>query len=143
MFVFTVLTFGYTRAPFIAKSLMQPLIKKWRELNILVTIFYDDGFSVSNCEKFLRKAALQIQCDLIRAGLVPGVDKCKWWPQKTIDWVGLRWNFELGGMSILPRRVEKVEARLNFCKTKLAKSNFQRCCEIFRTVGFYDASFTR
>ena len=114
MFVFTVMTMGYTRSPFIAKSLMQPLIRKWRYLQIWVTIFYDDGFSVSNSESFLRKAALQIQCDLLRAGLVPGVGKCNWWPQKIIDWIGLRWDFERGGMQVLPIRVVKVDERLSY-----------------------------
>ena len=82
MFVFTVMTMGYTRSPYIAKSLMQPLLRKWRFLNIWVLIFYDDGFTVSNSKTFLRKAALQIQCDLLRSGLVPGVAKCNWFPQQ-------------------------------------------------------------
>ena len=109
LFVFTVMTFGYTRAPYIAKEIFKPLIKKWRMLHICVLVFYDDGFSVSNCPTFLRKAALQIKCDLLRAGLIPGVDKCQWNPEPMIDWVGLRWDFCSGGLSIIPRRVTKFK----------------------------------
>ena len=113
-FVWTVMTFGYTRALFIARSLMKPLIKKWRMLNILCAVFYDDGFSVSHDFDFLRKASLQIQCDLLRAGLVPGFEKCKWYTVTQIDWIGLRWNFEFGELSIIPRRIERFRKKRDF-----------------------------
>ena len=53
-FVWTVLPYGYTRAPYIAKSLMKPLISKWRALGIPVVVFVDDGFAV-NKDKTITK----------------------------------------------------------------------------------------
>ena len=72
-FVWTVLPYGYTRAPFLAKSLMKPLISKWRFLGMFVVVFVDDGMAVSHDKKVLKKSSLQIQCDLLRCGLFPGV----------------------------------------------------------------------
>ena len=113
-FVWTVLPYGYTRAPFLAKSLLKPSISKWRALGILIVVFYDDGMAVSNDDVFLKKASLQIQCDLLRCGLLPGIEKCVWNPSKVIDWVGLKWDFSLHELSILPRRIDKT---LDFAKT--------------------------
>ena len=106
IFCFTVMTFGYTRAPFIAKAIFKPLIKKWRMLHIFVAVFFDDGCGVSDCPIFLKRAALQIQCDLLRAGLVPGFEKCQWSPRPMLDWVGFRWDFQKRGLSVIPRRIE-------------------------------------
>ena len=42
----------------------------------LIVVYVDDGMSVSGDIKFLQKASLQIQCDLLRVGFIPGVEKC-------------------------------------------------------------------
>jgi hypothetical protein len=75
-FVWARVPYGYTRAPYIAKSLMKPLITKWRRLGFKIVVFYDDGMAVSHSQTELKKQGLQIQYDLLRAGLVPGVTKC-------------------------------------------------------------------
>lgn len=106
-FIWNVLPYGYTRAPLIARHLLKPLISKWRLLEILNTIFFDDGFGVSNDKEFLSKASLQIHCDLIRGGLIPGLSKCTWTPTKILDWCGFTWDFELGLFKIKERRVKK------------------------------------
>ncbi len=89
-FVWTTLPYGYTRAPYIARQIMKPLIAKWRRLGALVVVFYDDGMAVSDDKEFLKKFAVQMQCDLLKAGLVPGVNKCIWDPKGIIEWNGLR-----------------------------------------------------
>ena len=83
-FVWISCPYGYTRAPFIAKMIMKPLILKWRKLGMLVSMFIDDGMSVSKDKSFLEKASLQIHCDLIRAGFFPGFEKCTWNPSKSL-----------------------------------------------------------
>jgi hypothetical protein len=47
-FVWTTLPYGYTRAPYIARQVMKPLIAKWRRLEAMVVVFYDDGMAVSD-----------------------------------------------------------------------------------------------
>jgi Reverse transcriptase (RNA-dependent DNA polymerase) len=112
-FVWTTLPFGYNRAPYIARSIMKPLISKWRSLGAQCVIFYDDGMCVHNDKILLRKLALQIQCDLLRAGLLPGIEKCVWEPVPVLDWNGLRFDFGAGGIAILPDRIDKLFEQLN------------------------------
>jgi len=51
--------------------------------------------SVSNDKIFLKRESLQIKCDLLRAGLLPGTEKCVWKPCKALDWVGLHFDFNI------------------------------------------------
>jgi hypothetical protein len=111
-FVWTTLPFGYNRAPFIARHIMKPLISKWRSLGAQCVIFYDDGMCVHRDKHFLRKMALQIQCNLLRASLLPGVEKCTWEPVQILDWNGLRFDFVSGGIAILPERINKLNEQI-------------------------------
>ena len=72
--------YKYTRAPFIARQIMKPLISRWRSLGGFVVVFYDDGLIVFHSKSQLEKLSLQVHCDLLRAGLLPGIDKCIWEP---------------------------------------------------------------
>jgi hypothetical protein len=59
--------------------------------------------AVGQTQVELRKQALQIQCDLLRAGLVPGVTKCIWTPVPKVKWNGLLFDFERCDQSIYKR----------------------------------------
>ena len=102
-FVWTTLPYGYTRAPYIARSLMKPLIANWRRLGASVCVFYDDGMA---------KLSLQMHCDLLRAGLEPGAQKCLWSPQTIIDWNGLTYDFNHHGIKIMARRINATIATI-------------------------------
>jgi hypothetical protein len=108
-FVWTTLPFGYTRAPYIVRHLIKPLISKWRSLGASCVVFYDDGMCVDDSATNLQKMSLQIQCDLLRAGLLLGVEKCSWLPVQQLDWNGLRFDFVKSGIEILPDRVQKLK----------------------------------
>ena len=47
-FVWATMPYGYTRAPYIAKSLMKPLVARWRKLGCKIVVFYDDGMAVAD-----------------------------------------------------------------------------------------------
>jgi hypothetical protein len=87
---------------------MKPLITKWRKLGCKIVVFYDDGMAVSHSQSELKKQGLQIQCDLLRAGLVPGVTKCVWSPCRIVHWNGLTFNFENRGIAVMPHRIEHL-----------------------------------
>jgi hypothetical protein len=111
-FVWATVPYGYTRAPFIAKSLMKPLVTKWRKLGCKIVVFYDDGMAVGQSEQLLKKQSLQIQCDLLRAGLVPGVTKCIWEPCRTVQWNGLIFDFDKKGIAIMQHRVDHMTEKI-------------------------------
>ena len=100
-----VLPFGYTLGPLIARHIMKPLVTHWRLLNIKNCCFFDDGLALDSSFEFLQKASLQIHCDLIRAGLIPGIEKCSWIPTPTIEWIGFEWNLKTKSLSIKNERV--------------------------------------
>jgi hypothetical protein len=54
-----------------------------------------------------------MQCDLLRAGLVPGVKKCVWSPVQIIDWNGLTFDFARKGMSVKAERIAKLKENLS------------------------------
>jgi Reverse transcriptase (RNA-dependent DNA polymerase) len=106
-FIWKTLPYGYTRAPFIARSLMKPLIAKWRRLGGQVIVFYDDGMAVGKRKDDLLSLAVQMQVDLLNAGLVPGIEKCTWLPAQYIEWNGLAFDFRSRQIHILQKRIKK------------------------------------
>ena len=79
-FSFQVLPFGLSTAPYIFTKLMRSLVKHWRNKDIFVVVFLDDGWirapSFSECNHI----AQLIRTDLLSAGLVPNVEKSVWTP---------------------------------------------------------------
>ena len=47
-FIFTVLEFGLSSAPYIFTKLLRPLVKHWRSQGIHIVIYLDDGFDVES-----------------------------------------------------------------------------------------------
>jgi Reverse transcriptase (RNA-dependent DNA polymerase) len=111
-FVWVTMPYGCTRAPYIAKQLMKPLVAKWHTV-----VFYDDGMAVADNAEFLQKLSVQMQYDLLRAGLVPGVKKCTWIPVRVIDWNGLTFDFNRKGLLIKQARIDNAL----LCLTQIEK----------------------
>ena len=73
---------------------------------MLICVVFDDGMAVSKNFEFLKKCSLQIQCDLLRAGLIPGFEKCLWQPSKCLNLLGMTWNFSQKCVGISERRIK-------------------------------------
>ena len=134
-FVWKTLPYGYTRAPYIARTLMKPLIAKWRRLGGFVVVFYDDGMLVAKDAEFLRRLAIEVQCDLLEAGLVPGVDKCIWMPSTIIDWNGLRFDFVNRGISILAKRILATKLHMEYLCQHWPNVTFREVAKIVGQLG--------
>jgi len=134
-FVWKTLPYGYTRAPYIAKMLMKPLVCKWRRLGAMAVVFYDDGMIVAKSREDLRVLSIEIQCDLLQAGLVPGVSKCIWSPAQQIDWNGLRFNFEKKIIGILPKRIEITLEHIDFLLTNWPTVSYRHVAKIVGQIG--------
>jgi hypothetical protein len=74
----------------------------------MVVVFYDDGMAVSDCHIHLKDLSRQMLCDLLRAGLEPGVNKCIWQPRKIIEWNGLVFDFSQKTLSIMKHHIDKT-----------------------------------
>ncbi len=131
-FVWRTLPYGYTRAPYIARALMKPLVAKWRALGICTVVFYDDGMAVGDDKILLLRNSLQMQCDLIRAGLIPGVNKCVWMPVQQVDWNGFCFNLKESCISILDKRISSTLSSIDDIKKSWPKITFR---DLSRTIG--------
>jgi hypothetical protein len=134
-FVWKSLPYGYTRAPYITKELMRPLIAKWRKLGGRVVVFYDDGMSVHKHKNTLTAIAVQMQCDLLNAGLIPGIEKCTWQPADSIDWNGLHFDFQKHELSILPKRISKTKTLIENLLSKFLDFTYREVAKMVGTIN--------
>ena len=112
-YVFTVLPFGLSTAPYIFTKVLKLLEKYWKHNRISIAVFLDDGWST---ERDLVKCIEQsktVRTDILNADFIPNDEKSTWTPTKTIVWLGLQWNSERGTLSITQRRIDKIHNALS------------------------------
>ena len=89
-YVFTVLPFGLSTAPYmIFTKLLKPLEKHWRMQGICIAIFLDDGWATVQGKETCRVTAQGVRTDLKNAGFIPNEEKSVWEPTQTLDWLGI------------------------------------------------------
>ena len=107
-FVFTVLPFGLSNAPFLFIKMDRPLIKYWRLQVKRIACFLDDGlnikFGYSKSETAL-KFALNT---LINARFLTNIEKSVWEPAKTLTWLGISVNLNKGCTSVSEERISNL-----------------------------------
>jgi hypothetical protein len=108
MFVWKTMPYGYTRAPFLARNLMKPLVTRWRSIGLNIVVFYDDGMAVHSDYNSLKYLATMVHVDLIKAGLIPGINKCIWSPVPVVDWNGLRFDLTHKKLSVMEHRITET-----------------------------------
>ena len=92
-FVFTVLPFGLTSAPFIFTKTMRVLVKYWREQAIKISCFIDDGAGVAKDRETTIKQASFVKHSLRQSGFVVNKDKSLWVPTQNMTWLGVKIRF--------------------------------------------------
>ena len=79
-FMFSVLPFGLSSAPYIFTKLLKPLVKKWRGEEKSIILYLDDGLGAVRPFNWGKIRSLQIHADLLKFGLLPNEEKCVWEP---------------------------------------------------------------
>jgi hypothetical protein len=105
----SVLPFGLSTAPYIFTKLIKPLETHWRFQNISIAVFLDDGWSSELDSSKCKTQAKGVRTDLVHAGWIINDEKYIWEPTQVIDWLGLKWNSKEGTLSILERRIDKIQ----------------------------------
>ena len=98
-FVFSVLTFGLTSAPFLFTKLMRKIVRYWRTLTFPVIIHLDDGWCChdrNNCQKISKS----IRKDLVSASFIVNDEKSVWEPIQRLEWFGFMWDLRQGSIEI-------------------------------------------
>ena len=118
-FVFNVLTFGLSTAPYIFTKLLRPLIKLWRAGGLNCVVHLDDGIAFENSFEQASLASHHMKGDLEAAGFVVNDQKSTWTPVREINWLGITWYCESGAIAIKQSRIAKA---INIIECLLSKT---------------------
>ena len=107
-FVFSVLPFGLSTAPYIFTKCIRPLQKYWRLQGVKIAICLDDGLVIDNDYGICKTLSSRIKEDFRRVGFVANAEKSIWDPVQSIVWLGLCWNSLNGTICITERRLNTI-----------------------------------
>ena len=109
-FMFAVLPFGLSTAPYIFTKVTRVLLRRWRGRGIRCTLYMDDGTGgAESFEKAVQVAKI-MQSDLQNAGFVVNKDKSQWIPSQSVSVLGYDLNLKAGRVSVGNKRVQSVKA---------------------------------
>ena len=131
-YVFCVLPFGLSTAPYVFTKVTRVLLRRWREWGIRCQLYMDDGSGGHSTVEGARVVAKQMKADLLRAGFVPNEQKSQWEPSQTVEMLGMRIDLKEGRIFATERRV----ARLKECLARLSGLAAPPAREVARLAGF-------
>ena len=88
-FMFNVLPFGLSTAPYIFTKLFRPLVKLWRSRGFHPVVYLDDGLNIEDSLEQAHTASHHTRGDLYAAGFIVAEEKPIWHPVQYIDWLGI------------------------------------------------------
>ena len=107
-YVFNVLPFGIATAGFIFSKVMREVVKHWRENQMRVIMYLDDGLGGASTLTEATQVSSRVKSDLIRLGFLIAEDKCHWEPCQSLVWLGLVWDMKEGKLKVTQDRIEKM-----------------------------------
>ena len=118
-FVFLVLPFGLTSAPFIFTKLVRVLVKMWRGQGVRICVFIDDGLGAKGNYPIAKMDANLVRHSLECSGFVANVEKSHWEPSQELTWLGFTVNLALGTIRTSEERVKSLVSALSYVSQKL------------------------
>ena len=83
-YVFTVLPFGLSVAPYIFTKILRPLVGWWRANGIYIAVFLDDGWSITDDYNSANIIASRVRSDIRLAGFITNSEKSIWEPTQLL-----------------------------------------------------------
>ena len=121
-FMFNVLPFGLSSAPYIFTKLLRPLVKLWRCRGLHTVLYLDDGINFEQSMEIANYASHHMQGDLFAAGFVVNQEKSVWEPTQNLEWLGINWDAKGGVISVREKRIVKAKRLLVNALDKPCKS---------------------
>ena len=131
-FVFTVLPFGLTSAPFIFTKTMRCLVKYWRLNGIKIACFLDDGLGVSDSYLRTLKSSKFVQISLQNAGFIVNKEKSVWNPSQRLTWLGIEIDLKGCFYCIPQERLLNIQNNISLVIQKLPYTTAR---ELAKTCG--------
>ncbi|VDI46194.1 Hypothetical predicted protein [Mytilus galloprovincialis] len=100
-FVFNVLPFGIASAGHIFTKVLKEVVKYWRKQGLKIIMYLDDGLGGASDLVSSKRASDYIRKSLSDFGFLIAEDKCIWYPQQNLIWIGLVWDMYLGKFRLL------------------------------------------
>ena len=84
-FVFSVLPFGLSSAPYIFTKCLKPLEKYWRLNGVNIALFLNDGWLIDSDRDTCTTLAASIWSDLRKARFITNDEKSQWCPSQVCE----------------------------------------------------------
>ena len=91
-------------------KLTRPLTKHWRGRGLKAIVYLDDGIIVVKGEQAAESA--QVKHELESAGFIINIDKSKWEPCHTIEWLGFQIDLAKGEFSVPANKISMLKSQL-------------------------------
>ena len=109
-YVFCVLPFGLSSAPYVFTKVTRVLLRHWRAAGIKCQLYMDDGSGGHETETGAVQVATRMKADLIAAGFLPNEKKCRWEPSQVVELLGMVVDLQKGTVRATEKRVKKLMA---------------------------------
>ena len=131
-FVFRVLPFGLSTAPYIFTKVTRVLLRHWRRDGIRCQLYMDDGSGGHSTVEGAQAVAKRLKSDLVQAGFVPNENKCHWEPSQTVEMLGMEVDMREGIIRVTKGRVEKLKTFVE----KLSQVEYPTARQLARLTGY-------
>ena len=111
-YVFCVLPFGLSTAPYIFTKITRVLLRYWRKDGIRCQLYMDDGSGGHSTYEGAQSIAARMKQDLLKAGFLPNEKKSKWVPSQVVEMLGMEVDLKNGVIRASEGRVAKLKSFL-------------------------------
>ena len=107
-YVFTVLAFGLSSAPYLFTKLLRPLVRLWRSFGVQICVYLDDGIGTETSQEKAKVNSAFVKETLARAGFVTNEEKSVWKPSSILTWIGISMDLKQNILFIPDSRVDSI-----------------------------------
>jgi hypothetical protein len=129
-FVFSVLPFGLSSAPFIFTKLLRPLVKFWRLKGLRIVLFLDDGWGINKSFEHALCDANFVSSTLLKAGFLINKEKSVFVPVQRLEWLGFIWDLQHGTLKIPDRRIENTLSCIRTMKSSFPRVTARKLAQL-------------
>ena len=145
-FVFTVLPFGLSSAPYIFTKVVRVLVRYWRSHAVRITVYLDDGLGSARDFARCEAASLFVQTSLQLSGFLPNDSKSIWQPTSRLVWLGYCIDLSIHAISIPSERILSVVQVIDSIRSQYFSSTARKLAQFVGKIismGFVFGNITR
>ena len=107
-FVFTMLPFGLSTAPYVLTKLLWPLVRLWWGKGQKAILYLDDGICSVAGEREAGITSQWVKSTMSKAGFVVNKAKSTWAPAQKLQWIGFTIDLEHGQVSMPDKKLTNL-----------------------------------